>query len=44
MNNMKLLEVKELNKSFDNKEILKDVNFSITKDKIVGLLGKNGDG
>ena len=44
MNNMKLLEVKELNKSFDNKVILKDVNFSLTKGKIVGLLGKNGAG
>ena len=44
MNNMKLLEVKELTKSFDNKVILKDVNFSLTKGKIVGLLGKNGAG
>ena len=41
---MKLLEVKNLNKSFDNKKILKDINFSITKGKIVGLLGKNGVG
>ena len=39
---MKLLEIKNLNKSFDNKKILKDINFSITKGKIVGLLGKNG--
>ena len=44
MINMKLLEVKKLNKSFDNKEILKDINFSIPKGKIVGLLGKNGVG
>ena len=42
MINMKLLEVKNLNKSFDNKQILKDINFSITKGKIIGLLGKNG--
>ena len=41
---MKLLEIKNLNKSFDNKKILKDINFSITKGKIVGLLGKNGVG
>ena len=41
---MKLLEVKNLNKTFDNKEILKDVNFSIPNGKIVGLLGKNGAG
>ena len=41
---MKLLEVKNLNKSFDNKEILKDINFSISNGKIIGLLGKNGAG
>lgn len=41
---MKLLEIKNLNKSFDNKEILKDVSFSIPNGKIVGLLGKNGAG
>ena len=41
---MKLLEVKNLNKKFDNKKILKDINFSIDKGKIVGLLGKNGVG
>ena len=41
---MKLLEVKNLNKSFDNKQVLKDINFSISKGKIVGLLGKNGAG
>ena len=44
MSNMKLLEIKNLNKSFDNNEILKDINFSISKGKIVGLLGKNGVG
>ena len=41
---MKVLEVKNINKSFNNKEILKDINFSISKGKIVGLLGKNGAG
>ena len=41
---MKLLEVKNLNKKFDDKRILKDINFSIDKGKIVGLLGKNGVG
>ena len=44
MSNMKLLEVKNLNKSFDNKEILKDINLSIQHGKIIGLLGKNGVG
>lgn len=41
---MKLLEIKDLNKSFDKKEILKDVNISISEGKIIGLLGKNGAG
>ena len=44
MSNMKLLEINNLNKSFDNKEILKDINFSIQHGKIIGLLGKNGVG
>ena len=44
MNNMKLLEINNLNKSFDNKEILKDINLSIQRGKIIGLLGKNGVG
>jgi ABC-2 type transport system ATP-binding protein len=41
---MKLLEIKHLNKSFGQKEILKDVNLSLTGGKIIGLLGKNGAG
>ena len=44
MGNMKLLEINNLNKSFDNKEILKDINLSIQRGKIIGLLGKNGVG
>jgi len=44
MSNMKLLEIKDLNKSFDSKEILKDINLSIQSGKIIGLLGKNGVG
>ena len=41
---MNLLETKKLSKSFDNKEVLKDINLKITKGKIIGLLGKNGAG
>lgn len=41
---MELLECKNLSKSFDNKKILKDINLIIPRDKIVGLLGKNGQG
>ncbi len=41
---MELLEIKNLNKSFGKKEILKDVNLNISSGKIIGLLGKNGAG
>ncbi len=41
---MKLLEVKHINKTFDNKDVLKDINFDITGGRIIGLLGKNGAG
>ena len=44
MSNMKILEINNLNKSFDNKEILKDINLSVQSGKIIGLLGKNGVG
>jgi len=41
---MELLEIKDLNKSFDGKDILKNINLKIPKGKIIGLLGKNGAG
>ena len=41
---MELVKCNNLCKSFDNKIILKDVNLSIQKGRIVGLLGKNGMG
>ena len=41
---MTLLEVKNLNKTYDNKSVLKNVNLTISSGKIVGLLGKNGAG
>ena len=41
---MNLLEIKKLNKSFNDKKVLKDINLSITSGKIIGLLGKNGTG
>ena len=44
MSNMKLLEIKKLNKNFDNKNILTDINLGISSGKIIGLLGKNGAG
>ena len=39
-----ILEYKNVNKNFDKKEVLKDVNLKIESNKIVGLLGKNGSG
>ncbi len=41
---MELLEIKHVCKSFGRKEILKDVNLTVSGGKIVGLLGKNGVG
>lgn len=41
---MKILEIKNISKSFDNKKIIDDVSFTIESGKIVGLLGKNGCG
>jgi len=41
---MELLECINVNKSFGDKNILKDINLKITRGKIIGLLGKNGTG
>ena len=41
---MKLLECINVNKSFGNKSVLRDINLTIPRGKIVGLLGKNGTG
>lgn len=41
---MELLECIHLNKSYGNKLILKDINLTIPRGKIIGLLGKNGTG
>lgn len=41
---MELVKCKNLCKEFDNKKVLKNVNLTIPKGKIIGLLGKNGMG
>lgn len=41
---MELLECIHLEKSFGNKKVLKDINLTIPRGKIIGLLGKNGQG
>ena len=44
MIDMSVLEIKNLNKTFENKNVLQDVSLNITGGKIIGLLGKNGAG
>lgn len=41
---MELLECKHLCKSYGSKSVLKDINLTIPRGKIVGLLGRNGQG
>lgn len=41
---MELVKCNNLCKEFDNKQILDNINLSIPKGKIIGLLGKNGMG
>ena len=38
------LEIKNLNKSYGEKEVLKDINFTFKDNKIYGLIGRNGAG
>ena len=44
MSNMELLEIKNLNKKYDTRYVLKDINLKLSNGKIIGLLGKNGAG
>ena len=41
---MNLIKCTNLTKKFDNKTILNNINLTITENKIIGLLGKNGTG
>jgi len=41
---MELLKCSNLSKSFGKKKVLKNINLTIPKGKIIGLLGKNGTG
>lgn len=38
------LELKDIKKSFDSREVLKDASFTFEKGRIYGLLGRNGAG
>ena len=39
-----IITCEHLNKDYGNKKILKDVNVTIEKGRIIGLLGPNGSG
>ena len=41
---MELVKFIDVNKSFGNKHILKNINLTIPRGRIIGLLGKNGTG
>lgn len=41
---MKILEIKDLKKSFGQKEVLKGLSFDVNENEIVGFLGRNGSG
>ncbi len=41
---MSLLEVKELRKTYNRREVVKGVSFTVNAGEIVGLLGQNGAG
>ena len=41
---MELVKCTNVNKNFGDKEILRDINLTIPRGKIIGLLGKNGTG
>lgn len=41
---MDLLEINHLYKSYDSKNVLCDINLKVKQGKIIGLLGKNGNG
>jgi len=41
---MNLVEFRNVNKNYGDKKILKNINLTIPRGKIIGLLGKNGTG
>jgi lipopolysaccharide export system ATP-binding protein len=44
MGRMSLLQVKDLRKTYDRREVVRGITFSVEKGEIVGLLGQNGAG
>ncbi|WP_268913567.1 ATP-binding cassette domain-containing protein [Lentilactobacillus sp. SPB1-3] len=44
MNNDNVIEVNKISKSFDNKEVVKNISFDVRRGEIFSLLGPNGAG
>ena len=43
-NNDKGLEIKRISKTYNNRPVVREVSFNISKGEAVGLLGPNGSG
>ena len=41
---MNLLEVKNISKSFDDLQVLKDISLSVNEKEVVSILGPSGSG
>ena len=41
---MKLLEIKNLSKSFDGKKVLEDISLTVEKGEVLSILGPSGSG
>ena len=39
-----IIEVKGLNKKFDDTEVLKNINFHVQKSEVVAIIGPSGTG
>ncbi|NLV21430.1 MAG: amino acid ABC transporter ATP-binding protein, partial [Syntrophomonadaceae bacterium] len=39
-----IIEIRHLQKSFGNNEVLKDINFSVNKGEVVCIIGASGSG
>ena len=41
---MAILEIENMNKSFGNTQVLKDINFALEKGKVLSIIGSSGSG
>ncbi|MEG3033508.1 MAG: ATP-binding cassette domain-containing protein, partial [Enterococcus sp.] len=40
----KIIDIQHLKKSFGENEVLKDIDFSVTKGEVVSIIGSSGSG